>query len=102
WVLRSLKFDHDHLYKLTYRDRLGTKAVAHHPWMDEGPWADEIAIGTLPLEPGETMELLYDFGDSWRFTLKLERVEPPGAKVKAPSILERHGKAPAQYPDWDD
>jgi Plasmid pRiA4b ORF-3-like protein len=47
------------------------------------------------------MELLYDFGDSWLFTIKLERVESPGAKVKAPRILESHGTAPAQYPDWE-
>jgi|GEM_PF-3022682 len=33
--------------------------------------------------------------------IKLERVEFPGAKVKAPRILESHGTAPAQYPDWE-
>jgi len=33
--------------------------------------------------------------------IKLERVESPGAKVKAPRILESHGTAPAQYPDWE-
>ncbi len=46
------------------------------------------------------MELLYDFGDSWRFTIKLERIEPRGAKMKTPRILESHGKAPAQY-SWE-
>ena len=53
--------------------------------MDEGPWADEIPVGTLPLEPGQTMQLLYDFGDSWKFTVKLERIEPPGAGPNAPA-----------------
>jgi hypothetical protein len=101
-VLRSVKFDNDHLYEFTYRDRMGARVSACHPEMDDGPWADQIPIGSLPLEPGQTMELLYDFGDSWRFTVRLERVEPPGAKVKAPSILESHGKAPKQYPDWDE
>ncbi len=101
-ILRSVDFDSDHLYEFTYRDRLGAKATASHSAMDEGPWADQIPVGTLPLEPGQTMKLLYDFGDSWKFTVKLERIEPPGAKAKRPRILESHGKAPPQYPDWEE
>ena len=102
WVLRSVEFDdQDHLYEFIYRDRLGAEARAFHPAMDEGPWADAIPIGTLPIEPGQTMQLVYDFGDNWKFTIKLERVDPPGGKAKAPRILESHGKAPEQYPDWE-
>jgi hypothetical protein len=104
-VLRSLNFDSDHLYEFTYRDRMGIEVQANHSAMDEGPWADQVPIGTLPLEPGQSMVLLYDFGDSWKFTLKLVRIEPPDGKskkAKAPRILESHGKAPEQYPSWDD
>jgi hypothetical protein len=101
-ILKSMKFGSDHLYEFTYRDRLGAEVSATHPMMDEGPWADGIAIGTLPLEPGQTMQLLYDFGDSWRFAVKLERIEPPAGKGKKPRILESHGEAPEQYPNWDE
>ena len=97
-----MKFDSDHLYQFEYRDRLGATVTANHPAMDEGPWADQIPIGTLPLEPGQSMELEYDFGDRWGFNVKLERIEPPDAKVKAPAIREKHGKSPEQYPRWDD
>ncbi|MGO9812649.1 MAG: IS1096 element passenger TnpR family protein [Isosphaeraceae bacterium] len=69
--------------------------------MRASPHAPLILLGELPPQPGESMKLLYDFGDSWLFTIKLERVESPGAKVKAPRILESHGTAPAQYPDWE-
>ena len=48
------------------------------------------------------MELTYDFGDNWHFTVKLDRIDPPDPKLKAPRILESHGKAPQQYADWDD
>lgn len=102
WILHSVEFDDDHLYEFTYRDRLGRKATAGHPAMDDGPWADQVTIGLLPLEPGGTMDLLYDFGDCWKFKVKLERVEPPHAKVKAPRIVESHGKAPEQYQSWDE
>jgi hypothetical protein len=102
WILRSVEFDSDHLYELSYRDRFGAKVSAYDPRMDEGPWADQVPIGTLPIVPGQTMDLTYDFGDNWHFTLKLERIEPPDAKIKAPRILEKHGNAPKQYPgsDW--
>jgi Plasmid pRiA4b ORF-3-like protein len=102
WVLRSVKFDHDHLYKFVYRDSLGRVIQVRDPRAEEGPWSDSVSLGTLPLKLGDSMNLLYDFGDSWHFTIKLERVEPPGARIKTPSILEKHGKAPKQYPDWDE
>jgi hypothetical protein len=103
-ILRSVKFDDDHLHRIAYRDRMGVTHFISHPAVDEGPWTDEIVIGTLPLEVGQSMELLYDFGEGWPFTVKLERVEPPGAnaKAKGPRILEKHGKSPVQYAQWDD
>jgi Plasmid pRiA4b ORF-3-like protein len=101
WILRSVNFDSDHLYEFNCRDRLGAKLSIVHPEMDEGPWTDETAIGDVPLEPGQTMEFHFDFGDDWRFDVKLERIEPPGTKIKAPAIIERHSKSPRQYPRYD-
>jgi hypothetical protein len=97
WILRSVKFDSDHPYEFICRDRMGATMRIVHPEMHEGPWTDRVAIGDVPLEPGQTMEFRFDFGENWRFDVKLERIEPPGAEIKAPAILERHGKAPKQY-----
>jgi hypothetical protein len=101
WILRSVKFDLDHLYCFTYRDQFGATVRAMGPETDEDLSTAEVRIGELPLEPGQSMSLVYDFGDNWEFDVKLERIEPPG-KIKAPRILERHGKPPRQYPhsDW--
>jgi len=99
-VLKSVNFDYDHLYEISYRDRFGATVRVMHPACDEGPWGDEVKVGEVPLEVGQSMNLLYDFGDSWRFTIKLERIEPAGKRGK-PRILESHGKAPEQYPDWE-
>jgi hypothetical protein len=101
-ILRSVEFDSDHLYEFRYIDRMGAEVTAGHPATDEGPWADQIKIGTLPLEPGQEMKLTYDFGDNWEFKVKLERVEATDTKSKKPRILESHGKAPEQYPNWDE
>jgi Plasmid pRiA4b ORF-3-like protein len=100
-ILKSVGFDDDHLYEFAYRDRFGATVRVEHPDSHEGPWTDEVRVGDLPLEPGQMMTLTYDFGDEWQFEVRLERIEPPGSKIKVARILERHGKAPEQYPEWD-
>lgn len=102
WILDSVGFDFDHLYEFKYRDRFGSEVCVGHPASHEELSGDEVTIGELPLEVGESMQLIYDFGDDWRFDVKLEKVEPPEVKIKAPKILEKHGKAPEQYPNWDE
>jgi hypothetical protein len=98
-ILRSVKFDFDHLYAFRYRDALGRTVEANHPNCDDGVPADTVELGTLPLQPGQSMPLVYDFGDSWRFNVKLERIDPPGSVKNLPRVIESHGKAPQQYPD---
>jgi Plasmid pRiA4b ORF-3-like protein len=102
WVLRSVNFDSDHLYRFSYRNRMGTTVRINDSRIGEGPTTDQAKIGTLPLAPGQTMDLLYDFGDNWEFTITLERVEPPGSRIKAPRIMEKRGESPEQYPRWDE
>jgi hypothetical protein len=101
WILHSVNFDSDHLYEFVCRNQLGATVRIVHSAMDEGPWTDQVTIGELPLEPGQSMVFHFDFGDDWRFEVKLERIEPPGVKMKAPAIVEKHGKSPEQYPNSD-
>ena len=100
WILRSVKFDSEHLYELTYRDHLGRKMKINHPACDEPPWADEIHIGELPIEPGSSLQLLYDFGDNWRFDIRLERIEAGSGGKRVPRIMTRQGASPKQYESW--
>jgi hypothetical protein len=101
-ILKSVNFDNDHLYEFVYRDRRGAQVHVMAPYCDEGPWTDDVHVGDLPLNPGESMLFHFDFGDDWRFDVRLEEIESPGGKLKAPKILEKKGKAPEQYPgaDW--
>ncbi|MEW6382187.1 MAG: hypothetical protein AB1611_21690 [bacterium] len=69
---------------------------------EESPWADDVLIGEIGLKPNTTMTYLYDFGDNWQFEVKLERIDPPDPQIEKPVILEAHGKAPEQYPSWDE
>jgi len=48
------------------------------------------------------MTYLFDFGDHWEFDVMLECIGAVDRKVKKPRLLETHGKAPEQYPSFDD
>ena len=100
-ILNAFEFDHDHLYKFTFENRFGLSVDVNHPYVEEPPFADEILIGDLPLEPGNTMIFLYDFGDNWEFGVHLEQIDPPDRRRRKPVVLASRGKAPKQYPDWD-
>ncbi|WP_260446180.1 MULTISPECIES: plasmid pRiA4b ORF-3 family protein [unclassified Nostoc] len=70
--------------------------------METPPFADQVQIGDVSLEPGGKMTYLYDFGDNWKFDVQLEAINPPDNKIKKPKILEVHGNAPQQYWSEDD
>ncbi|QEH37522.1 Plasmid pRiA4b ORF-3-like protein [Aquisphaera giovannonii] len=100
-ILDSIGFDHDHLYEFVYTDGFGASRRIYHHAMEEAPSADSVAVGRLPLDPGDRMIFHYDFGDDWEFAVELERIDPPGKSERA-RVLQKQGKSPAQYggDDW--
>jgi hypothetical protein len=103
-ILDAVRFDNDHLYEFTYRNRFGLTETITCPECDSERFTDEVLIGDLPLQPGESMIFHFDFGDDWRFAVTLERIVPPDAKKeqKLPRVLAKHGKAPRQYESWNE
>jgi hypothetical protein len=122
-ILESVDFDTDHLDMFTYKSLAGHTLTAYHPYMEDESSSDEVQIGNLPLQVGGTMDYLFDFGDSWKFSILLENVEPDAPRVEIPKskkeqsgfryskktpcyiigeILASNGKAPTQYDDYDE
>src|SRR5918992_3563266 len=99
-ILDAFDFDHDHLHCFEYKDRFGLMARVNHPYMDESPFTDEVKVGEVPLQPGEAMRYVFDFGDNWQFKVELESIDPPNRAMNHPEVIESHGKAPQQYRDW--
>lgn len=99
-ILKSVDFDSDHLYQFSFKDPIGRTVQVDHPMNDWGdrPFSDEVKIGDLPLKPGMTLNYLFDFGDCWEFEILLEELQPN--LPKRSKILEKHGRAPEQYPNW--
>ena len=99
-ILNAYEFDHDHLHEFSYENRFGVREHVNHPFMDEGPWTNEVRVGDVPLGIGQTMTYVFDFGDWWEFDVTLERVDPPDASLEGPTVSETHGEAPDQYRSW--
>lgn len=100
-ILQSVDFDSDHLDLFIYKNRLGKTSRIVHPYMEESPATDETKIADLPLEVGSTLEYLFDFGDNWEFQLEIESIDPK-IRPNYGEIIASEGKAPQQYPDWEE
>ncbi len=98
-ILDAFEFDNDHLYQFKYKNRFNVNAALNHP-EDEPPYADEALIGDIGLQPGSRLIYLFDFGASWKFIVDLERIDEVDQKIQNGTILESHGDAPDQYPDY--
>ena len=46
------------------------------------------------------MTFMFDFGDTWEFDVRLEKILPEGAAKKL-KVIERKGKSPKQYNNDD-
>jgi hypothetical protein len=100
-ILQSFDFDCDHLDMFSYKNQLGRTVQVVHPYMNDSPSTDEVKIADLPLAVGSVIEYLFDFGDNWEFQLQLEEIKSdlrPGYG----EIIASEGKAPEQYPDWEE
>lgn len=97
-VLDAFQFtDHDHLYEFRFRDASGRPQVYYHPECEEGPWALDIDLQETGMREGDLIRFKFDFGDDWRFELRLTRIEPENDDPKS-RILESAGDPPEQYP----
>ncbi len=102
-ILNSFDFGQDHLYRFICCNRIGMPFNINHPYMeDEPPFTNRFRVEELPLKIGEIMIFNFDFGDDWEFALLLEAINPPDKTLKKPKLLESHGTAPEQYPDYDE
>jgi hypothetical protein len=98
-VIEAVGFDYDHLYQFAYRDAYGrgqTVAISFEEL--EPPYADEVSLGSLPLEEGSRFLFVYDFGDWWEFGIEVESIDPASDEEEDVEILETEGERPEQYP----
>ncbi|MAU01150.1 MAG: hypothetical protein CL608_28740 [Anaerolineaceae bacterium] len=54
------------------------------------------------MQEGQTFLYYFDYGDSHEFEVTVLKIDPLAPKAAYPYILEYHGLAPPQYPDYDE
>jgi len=69
----------------------------------EGPGdVRRTTIEELGLRVGHEFMYLFDYGDDHRFRVRVHAINPKAPRGKYPRIVQSVGKAPEQYPSYDD
>ena len=60
-------------------------------------------LGDLNLGVGQEFMYLFDYGDEWRFTVRVHKInEQADEGGTYPRVVQSVGTAPEQYPIWDE
>lgn len=110
-IVSAFRFDFDHafgFYTGLTPAAMMRKRPKYELFADMGE-ADPGVLGVKKIQVaqafptiGHSMMFLFDYGDDWRFRVKLKGTGKRIAKVRFPRIVATHGTAPEQYPEPDD
>jgi len=93
----------DHLYSFFLSGQAGDGASEiGSPWSDTSLHTHQVQMDQLELEPGQKFLYFFDYGDSHEFDVQLLAINPAAAAGVYPKVVARRGKAPPQYPDYDE
>jgi hypothetical protein len=70
----------------------------------EGPGnVQTTTLAELDLKPQQKFMYLFDYGDAWRFKVRVHAInDNADPDLKYPRLVQSVGKAPPQYPMWDE
>ena len=91
----ALGWTNSHLFEIRARDvGWGTPS----PDWPDGPLDARKAklIGVLEDAGTKTLRYLYDYGDGWEHTIKIERMTAPEPNVAYPRLIEASGRCPPE------
>ena len=102
-IIDAVNFANDHLYEF-YISR--TERSRDRLRFDEenGAIYNRTLESLYPLEKGRKLFYMFDYGDHWLFKITKSRKKPYDAKpdVEYPRLLKTVGRAPEQYPIWEE
>lgn len=103
-ILQAFNFGNDHMHSFEFIDISGQKREYSHPeMMNNAPFTDEVTLSNLPLSIKGKMTFIFDFGDWWEFSILFEKIDDSfKLDESSAELIETKGKAPEQYPDWDE
>jgi hypothetical protein len=99
-ILASVDFDEDHLYRFELQSAWRLKRYLNHEFMEDKPYAAEIAVGEVGLEIGDRFVFRFDFGDNWEFEIEVRDII--ANRTETIQLIHSTGKPPTQYRDFDE
>lgn len=101
-ILAAFDFDNDHLHAFFMDGKPYSDADCYYSLYscEEGLSTNEIKVETLGLTEKRKFLFVFDFGDNWQFKCEVKKITD--TPEKKPYISNIVGKAPEQYPNYDD
>lgn len=102
-IQRAYEWDDDHLYTFFMSGREWDQgSEIGSPWSETRRHTHQVEMGNLDLKPGMKFLYLFDYGDSHEFDVQILTANPSASKGSYPKVVGQKGKAPPQYPDYDE
>src|SRR6266508_621189 len=101
-IQAAMGWTNSHLYEIRAGDVGWSTPYPESDWADDFLDARKARLGDVLEDVGtKTLRYLYDFGDGWEHTIKIERLLDPVPGVVYPRLIEAAGRCPPDDVDAD-
>ncbi|OPY59232.1 MAG: Plasmid pRiA4b ORF-3-like protein [Pelotomaculum sp. PtaU1.Bin035] len=98
----AFEFYDDHLYAFFMDGQPWSSNAYWSRGDNQPPYADKAVIGRLGFVRGQRFLYLFDFGDEWKFDVRVEEILDSDLPPARPLVIGKKGQSPEQYPDYED
>jgi len=96
-IQAAMGWTNTHLYEIRARDVGWSTPDADADWSNDFLDARKARLGDVLEDLGtKTLKYLYDFGDGWEHTIKIERLTDPEPGMVYPRLTEVSGRCPPE------
>ncbi len=96
-IQAAMGWTNSHLYEIRAGDVGWSTPYPESDWADDFLDARKARLGDVLEDVGtKTLRYLYDFGDGWEHTIKIERLLDPVPGVVYPRLIEAAGRCPPE------
>ena len=93
----AIGWTNSHLYEIRARDVGWSTPYPDQDWAGDFLDARKARLGDVLEDVGtKTLKYLYDFGDGWEHTIKIERLIDPEPGILYPRLIEAKGRCPPE------
>lgn len=96
-IQAAMGWTNSHLYEIRARDASWCSPDADSDWVDDFFDARNARLGdVLEYAGAKTLRYVYDFGDGWEHTVRIERLVGPAPATLYPRLIKASGRCPPE------